>query len=119
MGDDATPTLRRIRLGREFSARFLSWNVADDSEIGYILEVHLEYPEHIHDSHKDLPFCSEKNVTTRIQRDRLNDRFTEDPLHHPLLESETGFKSRSHTSQNPSKSVIQTIGLAQDVYRSQ
>ena len=36
------------------------WNVADDSEIGYILEVDLDYPEHIHDSHKDLPFCSEK-----------------------------------------------------------
>ena len=36
------------------------WHVADDSEIGYILEVDLDYREHIHDSPKDLPFCLEK-----------------------------------------------------------
>ena len=36
------------------------WNVADDSEIGYILEVDLDYPQHIPDSYKDLPFCSQK-----------------------------------------------------------
>ena len=30
---------------------------ADDSEEGYILEVDLEYPEAIHDAHKDIPFC--------------------------------------------------------------
>lgn len=35
------------------------FNVADDSEFGYILEVDLEYPRHLHDPHKDLPFCPE------------------------------------------------------------
>ena len=30
--------------------------VADDNSTGYILLVDLEYPEEIHDTHKDLPF---------------------------------------------------------------
>jgi len=32
-------------------------DVALDSPIDYILEVDLEYPQHLHDAHSDLPFC--------------------------------------------------------------
>ncbi|KYN35753.1 hypothetical protein ALC56_09904 [Trachymyrmex septentrionalis] len=31
--------------------------IAQDSLTDYVLEVHLEYPEHLHDKHVDLPFC--------------------------------------------------------------
>ena len=31
--------------------------IPDDAEIGYILEVVLEYPKSSHDLHRDLPFC--------------------------------------------------------------
>jgi hypothetical protein len=32
--------------------------VSDESQKGYILEVDIEYPEHLHDDHNDLPFCA-------------------------------------------------------------
>ncbi|XP_018378038.1 PREDICTED: DNA polymerase-like, partial [Trachymyrmex cornetzi] len=37
--------------------RFDVMSVSSDSVIGYILEVNLAYPQSIHDTHVDLPFC--------------------------------------------------------------
>ena len=36
-----------------------NYDVSDDSKIGYILEVDLDYPSHLHDKHNDLSFCPE------------------------------------------------------------
>ncbi|XP_045466456.1 uncharacterized protein LOC123675190 [Harmonia axyridis] len=36
--------------------------VPDDGPEGYILQVDLEYPQHLHDLHKDLPLCPEHSV---------------------------------------------------------
>jgi hypothetical protein len=38
--------------------------VPDDADTGYILEVDLEYPQHLHDDHSDYPLAPEKMKIT-------------------------------------------------------
>lgn len=36
--------------------------ISDENDIGYTLEVDLDYPQNLHDAHNDLPFCVENLV---------------------------------------------------------
>jgi len=36
-----------------------------DDDVGYILEVDIEYPPHIHDKHNDYPLAAEKLIITQ------------------------------------------------------
>ncbi|XP_070162308.1 uncharacterized protein [Polyergus mexicanus] len=45
--------------------------IASDSPTGYILEVDLEYPQHLHDAHADLPFCPTRDKPPGKRQDKL------------------------------------------------
>ena len=42
-------------------------NYDEDTDMGYILEVDVEYPKNVHDLHSDLPF-----LTERVKIDKCN-----------------------------------------------
>ena len=41
----------------------------DDSHYGYIVEIDLEYPQLLHESHRDYPLAPTKEL---VQKDRLS-----------------------------------------------
>lgn len=73
---------------KEFTAEEIL-SIADDSEIGYMFEVDLEYPEHLHDTHQDYPFCAEHKLVPNTKNDKkllltLDDK-KEYVLHYRML----------------------------------
>ncbi|XP_025159353.1 uncharacterized protein LOC112589602 [Harpegnathos saltator] len=46
-------------------------SIALDSSIGYILEIDLEYQQHLHDAHTDLPFCPTRGKPPNKKQDKL------------------------------------------------
>ncbi|RLU18088.1 hypothetical protein DMN91_010331 [Ooceraea biroi] len=45
--------------------------IPSDSPTGYILEVDLEYPRHLHDAHADLPFCPTREAPPDKRQEKL------------------------------------------------
>ena len=46
-------------------------NLSDESEVGYILEVDIEYPFELHELHKDLPMCPEHMIPPGSKNSKL------------------------------------------------
>lgn len=70
-------------------------NIPDDAFTGYIFEVDLDYPEHLHDSHNDYPFCGEnmsvpgsinsKKLLLTLYNKRLYNKFSFSLLKNVLI----------------------------------
>ena len=61
----ATENLQSITASDEEIHQLDVTNVNDDEKQGYILEVDLAYPEHLHDQHNDYPLAPEKMKITK------------------------------------------------------
>lgn len=63
--------------------------IADDSKVGYIFEVDLEYPEELHDWDKDYPMCAEQRTVpgTKNQEKLLLTLFDKEKyvIHYSML----------------------------------
>ena len=67
MGHDPIFTLWRFQMAEITTC----WDVPDDSPVGYILEVDLMYPDHLHELHQDLPFCPKNKTPPGSKEPRL------------------------------------------------
>ena len=56
-------------------------NCNENSDKGYILEAHVEYPKELHDSHNDLPFLTERTKTKKCQKVKFKFYNKESMLH--------------------------------------
>ncbi|KAL0839583.1 hypothetical protein ABMA28_016273 [Loxostege sticticalis] len=74
------------------SVEWVKANILDhspaNSDIGYFLEVDLDYPVKLHDEHADLPFCPEKKTIPNCDSEKLVTDLTSKNgyiLHHSYL----------------------------------
>ena len=59
-------------LSEKENSRFCLGSVSENSSVGYILEVDLEYPDKLHDLHNDYPLAPEKLVKKLVKICCLN-----------------------------------------------
>ena len=52
---------------QRFDEKFIK-NYNEDSDVGYFLEVDIEYPKQLQGLHKDLPFLTERKNLGKVEK---------------------------------------------------
>ena len=94
-------------------------SVMENSEMGYLLEVDIEYPPTLHKSHADLPFCPvrekppnkrEKKLLATVKRQRA--------LRDALSKFAAVHRARPASEKDSQNFAIRTICVASRLHRS-
>ncbi|GFX08303.1 uncharacterized protein TNCV_3267921 [Trichonephila clavipes] len=95
-------------------------NLSDESDVGYILEVDLEYPSDLHDKHSDFPLAPENKPPPNCKEPRLLTTLepkTKYVLHYSNLKlylklgrKTTQLVSRNETTQLGSRNETTPLG---------
>ena len=92
-------------------------NISDESDIGYIFEVDLDYPDSLHDDHKDLPFCPQHMKPPGSRQVKLMTTLHHKKnyvIHYRALKQ--ALKNGLQIKENPSCLTIQSKSMVETVY---
>ena len=95
--------------------------VSDDNEAGYILEVHLTYPQHLHDEHNDYPLAPEHLKIKSIfnsTRSRITTEAFDHSTKSPLPQLEVAPRVGDGVDQNSQSTSVPASALAQTTHQS-
>ena len=90
------------------------------SPIGYILEVDLEYPQHLYDQHTDLPFCLTCDKPPGKREDKLLAMFYDKQryvIHYPIYQLLAMYSSSRN--KDPPGAIIRSISMAPRLHWTQ
>ncbi|XP_044005506.1 uncharacterized protein LOC122850420 [Aphidius gifuensis] len=73
--------------------------ISDEAEIGYILEVDLEYLKNLHHYHKNLPLCPELNLGLGMKLNKIYRvlKFQQSPWLKKYIDLNTGMRQQATT----------------------